>query len=495
MQLSKTDYITFLKHPAWMWLKKHAKETLAAIEIQSNTYAEGGELFETYAEKLFPEGITIGFNTYDEYVVQPERTREALQEPSAVVFQGRFEKDSLTCVSDIVVHVTEHVVDLYEIKASTRVDPLHEYDLAFQKHILELCGYVVENCKLILVNTEYIRLGDIDPEQLVVITDVTNAVSQLSKQTSDQIEQALRVLHQPFCPDLNPTLLRFESLKHWMPIYRSLKTVPDESIYDLTRLSVKQLQEFEEHHIELLSEITDQVALRKEQQIQVQAVQSKKILIDIEKIKQFLDSCVFPLYFLDYETISSVIPPFDRVKPYQQVPFQYSLHILSSIDSQIEHTGYLHRESSNPVEQLSVSLKQHIGEQGTIFVWYEGFEKERNKEMAQMCPAYEHMYTTMNERIKDLMLPFSSGWYADARTHGSASIKKVLPVLLPDLSYENLTIKEGGTASRIWMETCVQGKYQDNKEQLFHDLDEYCTRDTYAMVKIYQFLTELTNKG
>lgn len=492
MQLSKTDYINFLKHPAWMWLKKHEKALMADLESGSNPYIKAGKIFESFVEKNYPEGVTIGFNNYDEYLTMPHRTQTALSDPIVTtIFQSRFEKDSLTCVPDIVIKVRDNVVDLFEIKASSKVEPKHQYDLAFQKHVIELCGLRVENCKIILVNTNYVRLGEIDPEQLIVIEDVTNAVSLLKEETITNIDKALQTLHQSSCPDKNPSQLQFESLKNWMNIYRHFVTLPDDSIYNLNRLTVKQLQEFELEHISLITDLSDDQHLRKEQQVQVKVTKEDRILIDHDSISMFLDQLQFPLYFLDYETASSVIPPFDRTKPHQQVPFQFSLHILETPESELKHVGYLHSENSNPVEPLSKTLQSSIGEKGTVLVWYEGFEKERNNEMGKMYPEFENFYQTLNGRVVDLMLPFSCGWYADRRFFGSASIKKVLPVIVPELSYQSLKIQEGGTAQTTWMETFLEGKNQDHKEQILQDLDHYCTLDTLAMVKIYQFLIGL----
>lgn len=492
MTLSKSDYLNYLKHPAWMWLKKHEKEKFASLEQDNAGVLSGGHLFESFVEKNYPEGYTIGFENYDEYKTQVDRTQAALKDPLiTTLFQPRFEKDGLTCVSDIVIKVGDNCLDLYEIKASTKVDVLHEHDLAFQKYVIELSGYKVKNCKVILVNPEYVRMGEIDPMQLTVTEDITNAVDLLSEEIGVNILKALRVIHSPSCPDLNPALLQYAPLKAWLNIYRFFVDLPEDSIYDLTRLSLVQVKQFQEDKIFKIEQIKNPELLKNEQQYQVQAVKENRVIINQVKIKQFLEELKYPLYFLDYETAASVIPPFDKSKPYQQVPFQFSLHVLDRPGGILTQHDYLHKENSNPVEPLTQMLKNVIGENGTVLVWYEGFEKARNQEMGQMFPEFADFYQKLNERVVDLMLPFKNGWYIDRGFLGSASIKKVLPVLVPELSYKSLSIQEGGSAQRLWMETVLENQHEDEKDKIFSDLDAYCALDTLAMVKIYQKLLEI----
>lgn len=160
--------------------------------------------------------------------------------------------------------------------------------------------------------------------------------------------------------------------------------------------------------------------------------------INREMIKQFLDELNIPYTFLDYETLMSLIPYFDGLRPYQQVPFQYSLHFLQTPDTSLEHREYLHQENSNPSRPLTEQLLADIGDVGTVLVWYEGFEKSRNTELGEMIPEYKHAMERLNGRVIDLMTPFKEKWYDDPRFEGSASIKKVLPVLCPELSYKHL---------------------------------------------------------
>jgi hypothetical protein len=489
VQLSKSDYTTYLKHPVWLWIKKHAKAMLPPIDPGLKAIFDTGHEFEPYAEALFPEGIKIGFG--DDYSQMTQRTTDALENGATTIFQGRFEYENLTFICDIVQVVSEREVDLYEIKSSASAKPEHATDLAFQMVVLEKCGFSVRNIAVIHVNNQYVRNGDIEPEKLTATTDVTEAVKELRDYTLENIEKALSVMTLPDCPDTSPLLASTGAFKEWLEVYKYMKKTKPGSIYDLCQLDAKTLASLQQNKIEFIKDIPGDFVLKTKQSLQVQSAKVGRPGIDIDKIKQLLETYEFPLYFFDYETSGGLVPPFDDMHPYQQLPFQYSLHILDSPDGELRHEEYLHTENSNPAENLSKTLQSQIGEKGTVLTWNMSFEKSCNTMLGELVPEYAEFYAGLNERIIDLMQPFSSNWYFDSELKGSASIKAVLPVLVPELSYKTLGIQEGQAASRIWTETVLAGKNEAEKPQILSDLLEYCEMDTYAMVKIYRVLRDL----
>ncbi len=450
MQLSKSDYMLFLKHPAWLWVKKNDPKKIPPVDENTQAMFDAGHQFEPYAESLFPEGVSLGFSDYDEYRSLPQRTQDAIARGDQVLFQPRFEWQDFTCICDIVSFVGENEVDLYEIKASTKAKPEHEYDLAFQTAILEGSGLKVRNISVIHVNNQYVRNGDIKADKITSFTDITEQVRAKDIATQKHMAQAILVAQSPTMPDPDPSLAKLGSKNDWMPIYQNI---------------VGKNEETESKHTEPK--------------------------IDKESIKQFLGELEYPLYFLDYETMSGLIPYFDGHRPYQQVPFQYSLHILESPDAELTQKEYLHRENSDPSRPLAEQLIKDIGDKGSVIVWFEGFEKARNTELGEMLPEYKEAMEAINSRVVDLMIPFKLKWYDDPRFNGSASIKQVLPVLCPHLSYKELGIQEGGSAQRLWMEAILDEKRADQKDQILDDLIEYCGLDTLAMVEIYNCLKEL----
>lgn len=449
MILSKSDYMMFLRQPAWLWLKKNDPKKLPQVDASTQALFSLGHQFEPYAEAAFSEGVTLGFSDYAEYLSLPKRTQDAINSGAKVLFQPRFEWQNFTCICDIVSFVGDKEVDLYEIKASTGVRADHEFDLAFQTAVLEGAGLKVRNIYVIHVNNQYVRRGAIEADKIAHTEDVTAKVRQQGDYTAINMPLALSSAQQKTMPDPSPDLAKLGSKQSWLQVYETLfPPVPKEYPADIAPT------------------------------------------IQHDEVKNFLNQLKYPLYFLDYETLMSLVPYFDGHRPYQQVPFQYSLHILESPESELEWRGYLHRDNSDPARPLTKQLIQDIGDSGTVLVWYQGFEKARNTELGEMLPEHKDAMEAINNRVVDLMVPFKNKLYDDPRFEGSASIKKVLPVLCPELSYKELGIQEGGSAQRLWMEAVLDEKRADQKDQILSDLVEYCKLDTFAMVEIYRKLQE-----
>lgn len=491
MQLSKSDYMLFLRHPAWLWLKKHDKDKLPLIDEDTQAIFDNGFLFESYAEQLFEHPIKLGFDSYGEYLSLTKRTKEAIERGAKTIFQARFEAGEITCICDAIVRVDDHTFDLYEIKSSTSAKPEHEPDLAFQKEVIERSGYKVRKIYVVHVDNEYVRDGEVKASELCKICEVTDQVDEQVQFTKENIEKALQVVKCKDCPDISPRHAKLGAFGDWLDIYKTLTDIEEYSIYHLCTPGAQRIGDLEDLGIKKICEIPDDFHLSEKQQRQVSATKSGEVIANKEKIREFLSGLKFPLYFLDYETLSSIIPYFDGLGPYKQLPFQYSLHVMDSPEGAIKHFAYLNRENINPVKSLTESLKSHIGKEGTVLVWNEGFEKNCNILMGKIMPGYEEFYREVNDRVVDLMRPFADGHYVHKDFFGSASIKKVLPVLIPELSYKDLDIHAGGAAQRLWMEAVLDGKRASEKDKIFSDLLKYCELDTLAMVRIYQFLNIL----
>ncbi len=454
-----------------------------------------GNLFEDYAEKTFPNAVKLGYKTdgnFDgtKYNSLPLLTQQEIEKGTRVILQGRFEVDNLTCIFDVLERVKGNTFDLYEIKSSTSVKPEYIPDLAFQTVVLEKVGLTIRNMYVLHVNNEYIRKGAIDGKQLTSKRkDVTEDVRACMDDTISNIEKAFEILSTKTMPDVSPRYLKGASMEEWLEIFERVKgKFPEYSIYKLCSLNAKTAGRLEDLGIELMNDIPDDFELSERQQSQVAAVKKGERIINRKEIKTFLDTFKYPLYFFDYETFAGVVPAFDGIRPYQQVPFQYSLHVLEAPNKKIEHKEFLHTENSNPCESLLQQLRKDIGSEGTILAWHDSFEKSRNKELAEMYPAHSDFLLNLNERMLDLKIPFSEEWFVDKDFFGSASIKDVQPVLVPGPGYDGLEISNGSTAQRVWMETFLDGKNADKKDTIIKDLLAYCKDDTLNMCEILECL-------
>jgi hypothetical protein len=240
--------------------------------------------------------------------------------------------------------------------------------------------------------------------------------------------------------------------------------------------------------IRTLRDVPDDLQLSVAQKNQVRAANDGVPIIDRAGIKRTLDALPYPLYFLDYETFAASIPPFDDFKPCQVMPFQYSVHVMETPTAEPVHVDYLAPEFGNTIPDLCRSLRGHIGTSGTVVVWNKRFEKTRNEEMGKLSPDDAPFLTSVNERMFDLMDIFADQLYVDARFDGSCSIKNILPVLVPTLSYKDLPIREGMGASISWYRACEPATTEEERTQMRENLLAYCELDTFAMVEILRCL-------
>ena len=240
-----------------------------------------------------------------------------------------------------------------------------------------------------------------------------------------------------------------------------------------------------------MQDIPDTFPLNDNQRKIVEAVKTNEAFINREAIRQEFNSFEYPLYFLDYETFLSAVPLFDGYQPQQQMVFQYSLHSINALGEDPAHKEHLSITKSDPAASLLEQLREDIGDKGTVFVWSKGFEASRNREMGVIHSEHADFLDNINERMYDLGEIIRKGFYIHPDFLGSWSIKKVLPVMVPELSYEGMGIRKGDQAMLAWRDLVNDGLPTDTAEETKNALLEYCELDSYAMVAIFQKFSEL----
>lgn len=485
--LTKSDYLKFLIHPAYLWLQKHDKDRLPPFDDATQAIIDAGNTIEEYARGLFPDGALVK-SLFAESVRETEGYVKA---GATTIFQAAVLTDRrLYAKADVLTKNPDGSWDLIEIKSATKEKPEYLHDLAFQKNAFEVSGYEIRRTRLVHINNQYVRRGAVEPERLFTSVDLTAQVDALMGRTRRGIEEALDIIALPEPPSDDPA--HCHNWYAWRDIYKYLH--PDmaaDSIYRLARLDLKQARELTKLGVTTLEEIPASFELKPPQVAQLAAVKAGEPLVQPVKIAEHLRTLRFPLYFFDYETVSGGVPLYDGTRPYQQVPFQYSLHILREPGGELEHREFLATGRDNPMPALIKQMQEDIGPEGSVIVWYKNFETSVNETMAKQYAEAAAWLRGVNARAYDLMEIFSNYYYNDARFDGAASLKKVLPVMVPELKYSDLEIQEGGTASLRW-EQAAFGKLKEAEAQkVYADLREYCGQDTLAMVRIYEFLMKV----
>ena len=468
MQISKTDFIHYLNCPKSLWLLKQ----------KPDKYPHGE--FSDYMKKLTSEGYEVEAFAQKLIKNQPDAASYSFQS----VFQTQ---RGLYAKADVIRDNGDGTINLYEVKSSTSVKKAGPHnqikDAAFQKVAAEEAGLKIAKVFIVHLNKDYVRQGDIDPEQLLIFADITSDVAKVEADTRAEIDGALALLAQHEIDESSCSCLQLTKSNHCDSFDYFNPSIPTPSIYTLPRISKTKIAGFvADGRFDLdeigLDEVTDK-------QIPVlQSAHLKTPMIDQAAIARFFSKATYPIYFIDYETYSSAIPLVDGARPQAPIPFQYSLHVKQTPeDAELVHVEYLAEKAAMPLAMIE-HMQSHIGANGSLVSWHASFENTQNKTMAALYPEKADFLNDLIKRTLDLEDVFKDG-YVDIAFAGSTSIKKVLPVIAPDLSYKEMDVANGTDAMEAWVRLITMPEGND-RDQLREDMLEYCKLDTYAMVRLFE---------
>lgn len=491
LYLTKTDFVHYLQCPRSLWLLKHKSEVYPYREFSDflKKIAREGYEVEAYAQQLFLGGVSLP-SVGDAAIV---KTQEALANKTKVLFQATvLTEKGLFARADIFERNDNGTYTLYEVKSSNSIktDKKHNHikDACFQKIAFEQAGLIVEKIYIIHTNGDYVRDSAIDPRQLLKEVEVTDVVKEVYAETAVEIGNALSLLREKEIHEEGCCCFRKTRGNHCDAFEYFNGVLEERSVWEIGNIREKKLRAFLDCGVRKIEDIKSQVELNEKQCRQVQSVIRGEPIRDEERIAEMLDELVFPLYFFDYEAASSAVPKIVGTKPWQQIPFQFSLHILDA-KGNLTHKEYISEKLSG-AEDVLRALCAAVGEVGSVVSWHASYEKTRNKEMVIMYPEYREKLKDINERMFDLEDIFKEA-YTDAKFCGSTSIKKVLPILCPHLSYKDLAVQDGTQAMEQWLVMVDREPDEEARLKIKNDLLRYCERDTFAMVELYKTIKNL----
>lgn len=484
--ISKSQYLKGIRCPKALWLYKNRSDLSPEVsESKKNVFNTGHEVGEL-AKKCFKAGFDIT-DEYYEIDQAIKSTETAIDNGYKVIFEAT------ACASDKAysrIDILKKIRgskswDLLEVKASTKVKSEHIHDSAFQRYAFEGSGYQIRKSILMHLNKEYVRIGDLNPIKMFILQDITREVFDLSRELPQKLDMCKSTLRRRSEPSIEIGTQCFSPFDCDYIDY-CWDHIPEYSVYDVFK--GKKLDALLSEGIIHPEDVPDDFKMTERQRIDIESCKSGKVFINIERLRGFLESIKFPIYYLDYETIFPAVPMFNYSSLYLQIPFQFSLHIQRKKNGNIRHVEYLHTDTYDPRPNFVRALIDSCKKRGSIVVYNQSFEESVNNSLATSFPEFSNQLKAINERMVDLLIPFRSRMIYHPNMNGSASIKYVLPAFVRDMSYSNLEIQNGGDASLSYYK-CIKGLVNDiEREDIFQNLKEYCGLDTFAEVKLISVL-------
>ena len=484
LNITKSDFLDYENCKKNFWLKKNKPELFEEINLSEFDLKiiEEGNFVDKEIKHIFPEGIIldVGENSIKETLDQIDNF--------STILQGSIEcKDFFIRFDVLQYNKLENGWDLFEVKSSSSIKKENIKDITFQKIVAENSGIKINKLFIVHLNKNYKNEGSIDYEKLFMKSEVTSQSKVIEDSIRDKMNEIKNYLNSS---EENGCDCRYKSRSnHCSSFNYSNPDITDNSIYELNRISKKTIVNLLEKKELSLDKISDPDSLSKYQILQLESFNSKTAIYNLNEIKKELNNLSFPLQFFDFETFGNAIPRFENLRSNDAVPIQFSNHILSS-DGSVDHREFLEdKYCKNITLNLIESMSKNVLDQGTIICWYKPFEKRMLKRLRELHPEYSTYIDNISMRIYDLMEIFSKAMYVDYRFQGSSSLKKVLPILVPQLSYKDLEIQDGAQATSEWEDMILDSTVDKNLVR--KNLLKYCAQDTIAMLEIYKFLCNL----
>jgi CRISPR/Cas system-associated exonuclease Cas4 (RecB family) len=477
--VNKLIFLNTLACPSYGWLMRLRPEKVRRPPTLGEKFRiEQGREVGRRAREVYPDGILVAETDMTSAI---KRTRSLMNDPSvSVIFEGAFLVDNLAAKADILVRKDDgwHII---EVKSSVNDKTEFIDDMAYTALVFNLSNYKISKIYLMLISRDF-RLG-MDNDRLFLKIDHTEEVIErmlLFKKCYSEIEKITRAKTKPAAE------LKFTCKK--CPLFKDCvgKDIKNH-IFDLPRLSQLKFKDLLSLGIVEIGNIPDNFTLT-DSQLMVKNCVKSDILFVGDGLKKELNEIVYPAYYLDFETTQTAIPLYPDMPPYTPIVTQYSIHKCSAPGNVIDHFEFLSDETKDDRRELAKHLMEDLEEEGSI-ITYSSYEKITINNLATQFLDISEGLNPLINRIVDIEAIIKKNFY-HPDFHGSTSIKRTLPALVPKMSYEGLEIRNGDEAMATF--ACLaRGKYGDSEvDTIKNHLLEYCKQDTLAMVELHRQLVE-----
>ena len=495
--ITKNIYRSFNECPKKVFFIKENKDEKKELSL---IIAEKSDkkVFDK-AKELYPNGKEVLGDTIEEKLIH---TKELIKEGYETLFNAVFLVEERYLIEiDIFNKKEDKVWEVINVKHSPSSEMLDLInsdkkpasiksqlnELAFLSFYMKKLGLTIIPCS-INVNMRYKRQGDLNLQKLFFKSNLEKKIKGFEEDVETNVSKIIKIEEEPsitvgsHCK--NPFPCKFK--EHCWSKFRK------DSIHHIPRISAskKKIETFLKNDINNVEDFKDKPEfldeLSAEQKIKVNSYLRQKVKKDIMKLTIFLNRVRFPVYYIDFETFSPIIPLFENSRPGSYIPYQYSLDIEKKKD-EIEHIDFLHTKKTDPRKDFIDSLVKNLGESGSIVVYNRAFEERIMDELVELYPEYTEQIRKIKNRIIDIFSPFKEGIYYHPDMVFSQSLKAVLPALVPNMDYKGLDVSDGEQAMFMY-EEMLEMEDGEEKDKIINNLIQYCSLDTIAMYEILKVL-------
>jgi hypothetical protein len=482
--LSKSRFVAGLQCPLRLWYQCYNRELASEITPAQQAIFNTGNEVGRFATDLYPGGVLIE-EDFMHHREAEQSTAQVLSDKAVpALFEPAFSFERVRIRVDILERRDVGYWNLIEVKSSTSVKDVYKPDLGIQYYVVEGAGIKIARAGILHVNNDYVYDGNrLELDQFFHFSDLTDEIVERRQEIVDQAAELKKVIAAQSAPDIAPSrhCLRPYKCEFWE---HCTSEMPEFWVINLSGINQDKYNHLVDLGVDEIMDIPDDFPLTAIQERIKNCVINNEEYIASELTDELLD-VEYPVHFLDFETFASAIPRYASTRPYQTIPFQWSNHILLQ-DGNIQHEEYLCGEDKDPRMEFAESLINVLGEQGSIFI-YTSYEKGVLRQLIDDFPQFADQLDGIISRFKDLYDIIRQHYY-NPEFHGSYSLKSVLPALVPEMSYSNLTIQEGSIASMEYLKMLDPNIESNEKNIIENNLLKYCEHDTLGMVKIREEL-------
>jgi predicted RecB family nuclease len=482
--ITKSRFIAGVQCLKRLYFTVHTPELAAQPDESAQSIIEQGREVGLLARQMFPGGVSVESRDREQAI---RATRELIINPEVqAIFEGAFEHRDVFVRVDILQRRPDQQWRLIEVKSTTDVKDHHLEDVAIQHRVVTRSGVDLEASCMAHVNRDYVyEGGQIDVHRFFKIKNLTPQVEKLQHELTIQLRSEFRILAMPEAPGIpagrqcsDPYGCEF--FDHCNP------AIPDDHILRLPRIHASTVAKLVAQGIQSIHDIPENYPLTVRLRRACDSVQSGSPWYSPE-IGEELSRLKYPLYFADFETVNPCIPRFAGMRPYDQLPFQWSVHVQRQPGAAPEHFEFLATDTSDPRSVFISALCDALGDRGSIVVYSQQFESQRLSELASWLPEFSARINKIQRRLWDLLPIIRDHVYHPAFA-GSYSLKSVLPALVPEMTYEGMEVADGLAAGLAW-ESLIGGDCNEaERQRKLKALLDYCGQDTLGMVKLVELL-------